>query len=49
MRAAKEFDTDYQNTITELQNKIENALKDKQDTTHKLQSEENGMVPILNQ
>jgi len=41
MRAAKEFDTDYQNTITELQNKIEDALKDKQDTTHQLQSEEN--------
>ena len=42
MRAAKEFDTDYQNTITELQNKIETALKEKQDTTQNLQREESG-------
>ena len=46
MRAAKEFDTDYQNTITDLQNKIETALKDKQDTHHKLQMEENGQKTI---
>ena len=45
MRAAKEFDTDYQNTITELRNRIETALKDKQDTTQQLQREEKGNSP----
>jgi len=40
MRAAKEFDSDYQNTLTELQTKIETALKEKQVSTQKLQAEE---------
>lgn len=46
MRQAKEFDTDYQSTITMLQDKIEEALKDKQEDSQKLQAQENGMMKM---
>ena len=43
MKSAKDFDIDYQNTVTELNNKIEEALKEKQETVIKLQKEQDDM------
>ena len=44
MKSAKDFDVDYQTTLTDLQSKLEEALKEKQGTSVSLQKEEDGKL-----
>ena len=42
MKSAKDFDVDYQTTLSDLQMKLEEALKEKQSISVALQKEEDG-------